>query len=430
MLRRRIFQFITFSIVAFTIFGAVVQKKSLGKLKSKSSPEKSMAADLEEKAFSMQSKLILSLIDLIETQKSISKKDKASTKESLVNSSKTFLLPAKKDSKFLNIKKIIFSQHLGLATNKLCLKNEDKLTKDICNKKTFEFTEDQSKKLSWFSKLYEKKEAIDKKILSKFGFGFAILIFVILASIISFLFYLFYFFVKKPKYEFKHSSINSDYCLEIFCLYLLGMNLMPFLLVKIDYNPLKLNIIGIFSLTTLILWPLIFRQSFSNIRQSLGLSFKKFPKDIFIGAFTYIASILPLIALLSIYSLILLKLGVNAEQGAHPVVPILTKSKDSSIVYIIFILAVVVAPIVEEVMFRGAFYSWLRDRLNAPLSILISALIFAAIHPQGAIGILPLGFIGAVLAILREWRGSITSCIIAHACFNAGTLIMVVTAFR
>ena len=408
----------------------MAQKKSLRKLKPKSSSTKSMTSGLEEKAFSIQSKLILSLIDLIEAQESISKKDKASTRLTLVNSSKSFLEPIKKDTKYLNIKKIIFSQHLGLPTKELCLKSSEQLTQDICNKKVINFSEEENKKLSWFSKLYEKKEALDKKTLNKFGTGFAVLLFVMLASIFAFLSYLFYFFAKKPTYKFKHSKLDTDYCLEIFCLYLLGMNLMPLILMNIDYNPLKLNIIGISSLTIFALWPLIFRQSLKETASSLGLSFKSFPKDIFIGVFTYLASIIPMLALLSVYSLILLKLGVNAEQGAHPVVPILTQSKDSSIVYIIFILAVVVAPIIEEIMFRGAFYSWLRDRLNAPLSILVSALIFAAIHPQGAIGIVPLGFIGAILAMLREWRGSITACIITHACFNAGTLILVVKAFK
>ena len=434
MLRKRFFQLTTIAIIAFTMFVALAQKKVSSKL-SKNSNSPSFTSSLEEKTFSMQSKLILSLIELVNSQDSISKKDKEKTKKTLANSSKAFLEYSDKDKKFLKIKKIIFSKHLELPTQKLCSNNEDQLTKDICENKSLKLSEDENKKLSWFLKLYEKKEALNKKTLNKFGFGFAIIIFVLLASILSFLFYLIYFLFKKPRLNFKQSSINTDYCLEIFCLYLLSMNLLPFLLLKLNgsflnYDPLKLNIIGIFSLTTLIFWPILFKQKFIDIKESLGLSFKKFPKDTLIGMISYIASIVPMLFVLSVYSLILLKLGVNVEQGAHPVVPIITESKDNAIIYTIFILAVIVAPIVEEIMFRGAFYSWLRDRINAPMSILISSFIFAAIHPQGAIGLVPLTFIGAVLAILREWRGSITSCIFAHACFNAGTLLIVVTAFK
>ena len=124
------------------------------------------------------------------------------------------------------------------------------------------------------------------------------------------------------------------------------------------------------------------------------------------------------------------QLGIDSEQGAHPVVPILTETKESSKIIYIFILAVIVAPLVEEVMFRGALYSWLRARLGIAFSIIISSVVFAAIHPQGAIGLVPLSCIGASLALLREWRGNLVAPIIAHACFNMGTLILVLTIFR
>ncbi len=430
MFRRRFFQLTTLAVIAFTIFGALAQRNMAKKLGNTSESTSSFSSSLEEKAFSMQSKLILSLIELVNSQNSISDVDKQKTKQSLVNSSKAFLEYSDKDKKFLKIKKIIFSRHLGLPIKKLCSNNKHQLTKDICDNKTLEISEEENKRLSWFFKLHQKKKALDKKALNKFGLGFVILILVLSTSFFTFLFYTFYFTFKKPKFEFKQSIINSDYCLEIFCLYLLGMNLLPFLLLRIDYDPLKLNVISIFSLTTLVFWPVFFKQKFIDIKNSLGLSLKKLPKDFLIGVFSYLAAIIPLLVVLSLYSVLLAKLGVNVEQGAHPVVPIITQSKDNTIIYLIFVLAVVVAPIVEEVMFRGAFYSWLRDRLNAPLSILISSLVFAAIHPQGAIGIVPLTFIGAVLAILREWRGSITACIFTHACFNAGTLLLVVSAFK
>jgi hypothetical protein len=93
-------------------------------------------------------------------------------------------------------------------------------------------------------------------------------------------------------------------------------------------------------------------------------------------------------------------------------------------------MAVVVAPCVEEVMFRGAFYSWLREYCSATFSIITSAVIFAAIHPQGLIGLVPLTFIGVILAIVREWRGTLSAAIATHACFNAGTLIVVLLLFR
>ena len=109
------------------------------------------------------------------------------------------------------------------------------------------------------------------------------------------------------------SFVGSQSCVQC------HVNLLPLLLFRLNYNPLKLNIIAIFSLTTLVFWPILFKQKFIDIKNSLGLSLKKFPKDTIIGMFSYLASIIPLLIVLSIYSLILINLGINAEQGAHPV---------------------------------------------------------------------------------------------------------------
>jgi len=96
----------------------------------------------------------------------------------------------------------------------------------------------------------------------------------------------------------------------------------------------------------------------------------------------------------------------------------------------VFFLGVIVAPFVEEIMFRGALYSWLRARMGAISAMFASAILFAAVHPQGAIGLLPLSMIGLVLAFIREWRGSLLACMLAHACFNAGTLVLITVLFR
>ena len=81
-------------------------------------------------------------------------------------------------------------------------------------------------------------------------------------------------------------------------------------------------------------------------------------------------------------------------------------------------------------MFRGAFYCWLRARFGVLFSVLLSSFIFASVHPQGAVGVVPLTFIGILLALLREWRGTLVAPMIAHACFNAGTLSLVLFIFR
>ena len=111
----------------------------------------------------------------------------------------------------------------------------------------------------------------------------------------------------------------------------------------------------------------------------------------------------------------------------HPIVPIVLNDQGaSSVIPIMLLLTVFVAPLVEEIMFRGALYGYLRSNFGAVTSILLSSFIFAAIHPQGLLGIIPLMSIGALLATVREWRGGLLASMITHALVNGGTMTMLI----
>ena len=83
---------------------------------------------------------------------------------------------------------------------------------------------------------------------------------------------------------------------------------------------------------------------------------------------------------------------------------------------LLMLLVAVVAPIAEELFFRGLLYPLLRRR-GVPFALLSNALLFALIH---FIPILIPGlfWIGLVLAWVRERSGSIIPGIILHALQN------------
>jgi membrane protease YdiL (CAAX protease family) len=93
------------------------------------------------------------------------------------------------------------------------------------------------------------------------------------------------------------------------------------------------------------------------------------------------------------------------------------------------ILAVAVAPVAEEVFFRGLLFRSLR-RHGFVTAALISGLLFGAVHLVGAPSLeglllqLPLAGVGVALAWLAERRG-LTASIGAHVAFNLVGLVLI-----
>ena len=91
----------------------------------------------------------------------------------------------------------------------------------------------------------------------------------------------------------------------------------------------------------------------------------------------------------------------------------------------VVLTACVAAPIVEETMFRGVLYRHLRDLtggwqrwISIGFACLLNALIFASIHPQGALGIQMLMTLAIGFSLVREWRDSLFGPILMHGLNN------------
>ena len=259
-----------------------------------------------------------------------------------------------------------------------------------------------------------------------------------IVALCLFFFYAFLFLTKRTKFAFERSQMATSLPAETFALYLLSMTFASdavFWLNQRGYldNILIANVIFILSTLIIILWPLLSGVKLPQMRRAYGLYFgspSAFLKNLFIAPTFYAASWVVFGVVLVMYGFLLEKLSIEVSKGAHPIVPLLLSSNDSNTSLLIALLATAVAPFIEEIMFRGALYSGLRNHLSAKFAIPISAFLFAAIHPQGVIGLVPLTFIGIMLAFLREWRGSLLAPMLAHACVNAGTLLLVTLLFK
>lgn len=81
----------------------------------------------------------------------------------------------------------------------------------------------------------------------------------------------------------------------------------------------------------------------------------------------------------------------------------------------------VLAPLVEETLFRGLLYTSLRQTgFSRPGSMLTSALLFALMHPPiDAVAVIPLGL---ALAWCFETTGSLASCLLLHSLANVAAV--------
>ncbi len=89
------------------------------------------------------------------------------------------------------------------------------------------------------------------------------------------------------------------------------------------------------------------------------------------------------------------------------------------------LLIVIIAPIAEEIFFRGALQRTLARMTGHPhIPIILAALAFSAIHMEFA-GFIPRLVLGMMLGYMASWSGNIIVPIFCHAVFNGGQLALV-----
>ncbi|MEW5883104.1 MAG: type II CAAX endopeptidase family protein [Armatimonadota bacterium] len=96
-------------------------------------------------------------------------------------------------------------------------------------------------------------------------------------------------------------------------------------------------------------------------------------------------------------------------------------------VAISLIVAAVIAPLIEEVVFRGMLFQGLGLRLRGVLwPVVLSSLAFASVHPQGPATWVVLGWIGAMGCLLVHQTGSLIPAIVMHALHNFTIIVLAV----
>jgi membrane protease YdiL (CAAX protease family) len=93
------------------------------------------------------------------------------------------------------------------------------------------------------------------------------------------------------------------------------------------------------------------------------------------------------------------------------------------------VVALLIAPVCEELMFRGLLLQSLRRRMSPEWAVIVQALAFALAHPMlsptlGDLAVVPALFLlGAVSGVVAVRRGDLSASIMLHIGFNFFTTI-------
>jgi len=203
--------------------------------------------------------------------------------------------------------------------------------------------------------------------------------------------------------------------------------------------------------------PCLVRLTSGGTLRDLGLTFENWPAQIKIGAATalFIAPVVYLIQFVAtqVWS-----------SNEHPVQDMIRTQFSPSVAYLATLSAVVVAPIVEEIIFRGLVQTWLfklarrqiarnpspldpvggdpatdqitqvthleeiKPRRAAQQAIVMTSFFFAIVHYQQWPAPIPIFLLSLGLGTLYQLTGSLLASISMHATFNSiSTLLLLLS---
>ena len=146
------------------------------------------------------------------------------------------------------------------------------------------------------------------------------------------------------------------------------------------------------------------------------------PTPILAGVITFLIA-LPIIGGIGfLWKLTIEFFGYTASE--QDMVDLLRNADDPALLVWMIVLAAVIAPVTEELIFRAGLFRYLRTRIPRAIALILPALIFALLHGNLA-AFLPLCALGVFFALAYERTGNIAVPMIAHALFNLNTIVLV-----
>ncbi len=154
--------------------------------------------------------------------------------------------------------------------------------------------------------------------------------------------------------------------------------------------------------------------------REFGITLANWQKQVMVGLETAHASFLPVL-------LVMVSTTLLRQPGEkNGLLILLDQDRSLATLSWVVLAAVVLAPLVEELLFRVILLGWLKTKTMAPHAVGISSLAFAFIHgPLDGAALLPLALL---LGSLYDRQQRFLSVVVAHGFFNLWNIALTMAA--
>ncbi|HVR73523.1 MAG TPA: CPBP family glutamic-type intramembrane protease [Planctomycetota bacterium] len=167
---------------------------------------------------------------------------------------------------------------------------------------------------------------------------------------------------------------------------------------------------------------LLVRRGPGQPLSTLGLRSPRWWSSVGFTLLVFTLSIYPIAAVMALWVVALHDLaGLDiAPQDSVALFRSIAENDDIGAVAILLVGGVIIAPVGEEIFFRGFIFGCFRERLGPLLGAVLSSFFFALLH-LSLVAFAPLFLIGCILCYILHRTESIYPAMLFHAIFNAST---------
>lgn len=178
------------------------------------------------------------------------------------------------------------------------------------------------------------------------------------------------------------------------------------------------------ALAVVVLLAFVARVAGRDGLERLGLTTRGLRHEALRGARAWLAVLPFYVVVVAVWSKVGEALGLPVQ--SHDLIETLAR-EGPRLALLVFVLAAGLAPVLEEVVYRGLLVPAYARVLGVTGGVLLAALTFGAVHP-GFLSLLPITTMGLVFTALyvTSPNRSLVGSIVAHALFNGSQVLIVI----